>query len=169
MTAPQASSTMGDMKRKAACMVAVILALSAGFAWAQSLDDLDAILDFSVTIKTLSEAVERGEYDMEARFVALNGTLNSVFDADAETSTVIVEMVTGEWIGLEEVRSYHCLVRLMDPELFPLFPLNPPRVPEPEVFIKGSRLLVIAFPVAVVELGDGRLMWLLDGVYVRRL
>jgi hypothetical protein len=77
--------------------------------------------------------------------------------------------VIGEWIGLEDVKSYHCLVKFEGPEYLAAFPASAPRNPGPDVFVKSARMLVVALPVAVVELIDGRLLWLLDGVYLRRL
>lgn len=150
--------------------LALLLALTATLPLpARSVRDLQEIVDLTTTIKSLAEQIERGEYDAPERYVILNGSFAGVFETDEATSTVVVEMATGEWIGLEDVKSYHCLVRFEGPDYLRAFPASPPRDAGPEVFARSARMLVVAMPVAVVELGDGRLLWLLDGVYLRRL
>jgi hypothetical protein len=157
---------MTHSARTLALLFALIGALSLP---AQSVRDIENIMDLSTTIKSLAQRIEREEYEAPARFVILNGSLEGVFETDEAASTVVVEMVTGEWIGLEDVKSYHCLVRFEGQEYLAAFPAAPPRDPGPEVFARSARMLVVAKPVAVVELGDGRLLWLLDGVYLRRI
>jgi len=156
------------MKKRVAAALALALLLPLA-ASAQSLKDLEKVVDLQATIKSLSEKVEAGDYDAPPKFVILNGTLDSVFATDEESETVIIELATGEWIGLEDVKSYHCLVQLQGKEYLQAFPASPPRNPGPEVFVRSARLLVVAAPMGVVESVDGRLLWLLEGVYLRRL
>jgi hypothetical protein len=159
-----------DMKRNAAPVLALLVALVAPVGLsAQSLSSLEKVMDLTATIKTLAEQVAAGNYEAPAKFVILNGTFDSVFETDEATGTVVIELVSGEWIGLEDVRSYHCLIRFTGAEYLKTFPATPPRNPGPEIFAKSARLLVVAAPYGVVELADGRLLWLLDGVYHRRL
>jgi len=160
----------GGMKRHAAPALALVLALAApAVLSSQSLASLEKVVNLAATIKSLSEQVAKGDYEAPPKFVVLNGTLDSVFETDEKAATVVIELVTGEWIGLEDVKSYHCLIRFEGAEYLKSFPVTPPRNPGPEVFAKSARLLIVAFPVSVVELADGRLLWLLDGVYLRRL
>jgi hypothetical protein len=158
------------MKRHAAPVLALLVALVAplGLA-AQSLAGLEKVMDLTATIKSLALQVDAGSYEAPAKFVILNGTYDSVLEADESAGTVIIELVTGEWIGLEDVKSYHCLVQFTGPEYLKAFPVKVPANAGPDVFAKSARLLVVAAPLGVVELTDGRTVWLLEGVYYRRL
>lgn len=147
----------------------VILVFAALPGAAQTIEELEQVLDYTVTIKSLSEGVEQGIYELDAKFVVLDGTYSEFFDADPETGTVIVEVATGEWQGLETVESYHCLIRFIGPEYVELFPARVTRDTREDAIIKGARMLIVAYPLGVVELGDGRLIWLLDGIYYRIL
>lgn len=158
------------MKRHLAAALAVVMALGAtATVSSQDLQDLLSLVDLDVTIKSLAVGVDQGNYDAPPKFFLLNGSLDSVLEADEASSTVIIEMVTGEWVGLEDVKSYHCLIRFEGEDYFKAFPVTVPRDAGPEVFARSSRIMVVAYPFAVVELADGRLLWLLDGVYLRRL
>lgn len=157
------------MKRSLTGAAIFALLLSSVPLRALSLEDLNAVLDFTVTIKSLNKALEAGNYDAPRKFFALTGSYIDLLQADKESGTVIIELATGEWEGLEEVRSYRCLIRFQGPDYPTLFPARTPRRPDPALVLKHSRLLVIAFPVGVVELPGGRELWLLDGVYYRRL
>lgn len=160
----------GDMMRYAAPVLAILLAVFApAVLSSQSLKSLETVVELSTTIKSLAEQIQREEYEAPPKFVILNGSLEGVFETDEASATVVIEMVTGEWIGLEDVKSYHCLIRFEGVEYLAAFPASPPRNPGAEVYAKSARMLVVALPVAVVELADGRLLWLLDGVYLRRL
>ena len=158
------------MKTPAASALGLLLILVAPAALrAQSVKDLEKVVDLEATIKSLSQRADAGDYKALPKFVILNGSLDNVFDTDESAATVIVELATGEWIGLEDVKSYHCLVRFQGEKYLQAFPAIPPRNAGPEVFARSSRLLVVAAPMGVVELQDGRIVWLLDGVYLRRL
>jgi hypothetical protein len=157
------------MRRNATLMLVSVLVQLAAGVHAQTLSDLNAAVDLETTIRSLAEGVESGDYEAPPKYFVLNGTLDSVFETDEASSMVVIEMVTGEWIGLDEVRSYHCLIRFEGEQYVRAFPANVPRDAGPEIFARNSRLMVVAAPVAVVELTDGRLLWLLDGVYLRRI
>ena len=158
------------MNRSTPLMLILLVGILAAFPVAsQTIDGLQQVLDYTITIKSLSEAVERGDYEPPAKFVILDGTYSELFDADPETGTVYIEVATGEWIGLEDVKSYHCLIRLVGDEYVDLFPARVSRDTREDAIVKGARMLIVALPLGVVELGDGRLIWLLDGIYYRLL
>ncbi len=145
------------------------LALAAMPAASQTIGELEQILDYTVTIKSLSAGVDQGIYEAEQKFVVLDGTYSELFQADVETGEVYIEVATGEWIGLEDVESYHCLIRFTGAEYVELFPARAGRNTREDAILKGARMLIICLPLGVVELADGRLMWLLDGIYYRIL
>ncbi|MCX7023603.1 MAG: hypothetical protein NT080_03165 [Spirochaetes bacterium] len=92
--------------KRAFLTVACLVAL-AGAAPAQSASvSFDALVDFDTTIKEFSLAVETGTAPKADRFVLLVGTVGSVFKNPGGVSSYSVELITGEWIGTAEVRTY---------------------------------------------------------------
>jgi hypothetical protein len=135
--------------------------------------DFDAVTDFSVTIKTLNQLDETaaGAYGLFDRFLLLDGTVSNVLilDANEESFLVQVELIAGEWIGLEEVRSYSCWVVFAGPRFFPVFPRRVPRNAPPNIITTNDRVLVVARILQTVELENGESAWVLEGIRVRPL
>ena len=135
--------------------------------------DFDAVADFSVTIKTLSRLDESSAsaYGLMNRFLLLDGTVTNilVLDNNEESYLVQVELVSGEWIGLDEVRSYSCWVLFSGPRFTNVFPARVPRNPPPGVISSNDAILIVAKPLQTVEIAEGETAWVLEGIYARSL
>ncbi|MBN1836076.1 MAG: hypothetical protein JW820_09520 [Spirochaetales bacterium] len=142
-------------------------------AFAISRAELDKVIDFSVTVKTLErlDAATARDYRLDERFVVLDGTVGTIEVLDPEESRyqVVVELISGEWIGLEEVRSYRCLVLFSGPEFARVFPRRAPRDAGPQVIAANDRVLFVARLLEPVALDEGSSIWVLQGVYARAL
>jgi hypothetical protein len=105
------------------------------------------------------------------RFLLLDGTVTNilVLDSNEESYLVQVELVSGEWIGLDEVRSYSCWVLFSGPRFANVFPARVPRNPPPGVIASNDTILVVALPLQTVEIAEGETAWVLEGVHVRPL
>jgi hypothetical protein len=145
-------------------------------AWAAPLlaydrEDFDRVLDFAATVKTLDalSAAQARERGLATRLLLLDGTVTSLQFLDAEQASFALEMelVSGEWIGLEDVKIYRCRVRLKGPAFFRQFPRRAPKNPEPSQVVLNDRVLVVAKAVERVTNEAGQSLWLLDGLYVR--
>ena len=158
---------------KRALGVVVLLTILIPFAFSIDSGDFDAVADFSITIKTLNqldEATARA-YGLMDRFLVLDGTVTNVMvlDASAENYLVQLELVSGEWIGLEEVRSYSCYVLFSGPRFAEVFPARVPRNPPPGVVKANDPILIVAVPLQTVEISSGETAWVLEGIHVRSL
>ena len=135
--------------------------------------DFDAVADFSVTIKTLSKLDEAtaAAYGLMDRFLLLDGTVTDILvkDSNEESYLVQIELVSGEWIGLDEVRSYSCRVVFSGPRFAKVFPARVPRNPPPEAIKANDTILIVASLLQTVEIGEGETAWVLEGIYARRL
>ena len=96
---------------------------------ALSRGDFDRVVDFSVTLKTLAAAAEGRTPLPTGRMLLLSGTVSDVtiLNKDQATFKVRIELITGEWIGLEDVKAYACYVEFSGPEFFKVFPIRAPR------------------------------------------
>jgi len=159
------------MKRAIGAVLVLMIWVPAAF----SIDagDFDAVADFSVTIKTLNQLDEAtaAAYGLMDRFLLLDGTVTNiiVLDANEESYLAQVELVSGEWVGLDEVRSYSCWVLFSGPRFAGVFPARVPRNPPPGVIATNQTILIAAIPLQTVEIAEDETAWVLEGIYVRPL
>ncbi len=153
----------------AACVV--LLAGSALLLPALSRAELDRIFDFSVTLKSLSTAADGGSSLPEGKTILLNGTVSDVniLNKDPASFKVRIELITGEWIGLDDVKSYTCYVDFTGSDYFRLFPARPPRETNRELITLNSRVLVVGRVVGVTTTALGGKHALVDGAFIRSL
>ncbi len=80
---------------------------------------------------------------------------------------VDVDLVTGEWIGTEDVRSYHALLIVTGPESFDVFVRR--RAPDPgsPVITTGAKVAALVSVVEPVELTGGTAAWLAQCHHIR--
>ncbi len=156
------------MRRPALLCLVLLLAAATGIP-ALSRADFDRVVDFSVTLKTLA-AVAEGKAPMPGgRMLLLSGTVSdiNVLSKDDAGFRVRVELIAGEWIGLEDVRAYACYVDFSGAEFSRIFPARPPREPTPGVVALNSRVIVVGTPVDIVTSALGQKRVLLRGAYIR--
>ena len=145
------------------------LAAAGQTAAALSRADFERIVDFSVTLKDLAAASDGTARLPDGRFVVLNGTVSDVNVIDKEQASfrVRIELITGEWIGTEDVKSYSCYVDFSGPEFFKVFPVRPPRTPGEGTVVIDSRVIVVGRPVEVTKTPLGEKRVLVQGIFVR--
>jgi hypothetical protein len=133
--------------------------------------DFDRIADFSVTLKTLAGLSENQARALAGRLLLLDGTVAYVQFLDPEEASFAVELelVGGEWVGVEDVKIYRCRVRFSGPEFFPRFPRRAPRTPDPGQILLNDHLLVVARLAERTTAADGSPVWVLDGLHARPL
>jgi len=147
----------------------MILIASVPVAFGLTRADFERVLDFSITLKDLA-AVAEGQAGLPSgKLVILSGTVSdvNVIAKDEASFRVRIELITGEWIGTEDVRSYACYVDFSGPEYFKVFPARQPRTPTPGIVSIDSRVIVIGRPVEVTKtpLGESRVV--VEGMFVR--
>jgi hypothetical protein len=128
-------------------------------------------VDFSITLKDLA-AVAAGEKPLpQGRLLVLDGTVTSLSFLDKEEASfrVRAELMSGEWIGLEDVRAYTCVVTFSGSEWFTVFPARPPRNPPPGVVLPNSRVIIVARPLGVISQPGGPKVVSLEGLALRLL
>jgi len=159
------------MRRFVPLLVCLLLFAGAAFLPALSRADLDRLIDFSVTLKSLATAAEQGLPLPEGKTVLLSGTVSDVniLSKDEAGFKVRIELITGEWIGMDDVKAYTCYVEFTGPEYAKLFPARPPREANRQLVTLNSRVLVLGRVVGITTtpLGDKRV--LVDGAYIRSI
>ena len=133
--------------------------------------DFDRVVDFSITLKDLAAAADGAGRLPTARLCVLNGTVSDVdiISKDEATFRVRIELITGEWIGTEDVRSYSCYVEFSGPEFFKVFPVRPPRTLVPGTVVINSRVMVVGRPLDITKTPQGENRVRVEGMFVRTI
>ncbi|HTZ51841.1 MAG TPA: hypothetical protein VMF68_09290 [Spirochaetia bacterium] len=158
------------MRHTVPALVSVLL-LAASSLPGLSRADLDRVIDFSVTLKSLATAAEQGSALPQGKTVLLSGTVSDVaiLNKDEAGFKVRIELISGEWIGLDDVKAYTCYVEFSGPEYARLFPARPPREPNRQLVTPNSRVLVLGRVVGVTADPQGARRVLVDGAYIRSI
>ena len=133
--------------------------------------DFDRVADFSVTLKTLAAAAEGKAPLPTGKMILLSGTVSNVtiINKDEANFKVRIEVITGEWIGLEEVLSYSCYVEYTGAEFFKVFPARAPAKANPDIIAQNSRVLLAGRAVDILTTPLGEKRVLVEGVYIRTI
>jgi hypothetical protein len=159
------------MRRFVPVVACILLLAGSAFLHALSRADLERVIDFSVTLKSLSTAADNGAPIPTGKTVLLTGTVSDVTIVNKEQAgfKVRIELITGEWIGLDEVKSYYCYVEFSGAEYFRIFPARPPRTVSRDLVTLNSRVLVMGRVVEVTAAPLGARRVLVDGAYIRTI
>ena len=105
------------------------------------------------------------------KLLLLNGTVSSLnfVNPDKEDFLMQMELVSGEWIGLEDVRSYRCHIIFKGPEFHRIFPRRLPKKPSSYMISANDRILVAARALNQIQTETGEAIWRLEGFHVRRI
>ena len=157
------------MPRTAAVLDFTLLVSVSVLAPAVSRAEFERIVDFSITLKSLSVAAEGNASLSTARLAMLDGTVSEVtiLDKEQETFRARIELISGEWFGLDDVKSYACYVEFAGPEFFKVFPAKAPRNPGPNVIVQNTRVVVVARPLQVIKTPLGEKQVLAEGLLIR--
>ena len=145
----------------------VAMLLASPLASALSKSDFDQTVDFSVTLKNIANAASGGERLPSKAFI-FDATVSEITVLDPEQATfkVRVQLISGEWVGLEDVKSYSCYVTFSGPQYFSLFPAKPPR-DATDIVTLNAHLLVAARAGDVTTSPTGEKLMNLDGFGLR--
>jgi len=156
------------MRRTPVVTILFLLAATAVFGATRA--DFDRVVDFSVTLKTLAAAAD-GSQPLPGKMIILTGTVSSVtiLDKDQPTFRVRIELITGEWIGMDDVKAYSCFVDFTGPEFFKIFPARAPAKPGLDIVAQNSRVVVAGRAVSVTTTPLGEKRVVVEGATVRAI
>jgi hypothetical protein len=110
-------------------------------------EEFERVINFDDSIETLAEQVRTQAYDQidVERYFILDGSVAStqVFNPDPAAFQAVIELVSSEWIGLEEIRVHHVYVLVEDGAYASRLPERMPRDPGPGVIQTNQRLIVV--------------------------
>jgi hypothetical protein len=159
---------MRSLRRTAFALLAC--GLLGPLAHAQTRAAFERIVDFSVTLKTVSAAAAGGAVLPADRLLLLEGSISEVVVLDDRPASwkVRIELMAGEWVGVDEVRGYRCWIIFAGPAYAEVFPAEPPDESSPAYLPPHARVLVLARALAPVVTPLGEKVMTLEGLAVRQ-
>lgn len=110
-------------------------------------DDFDKVVDFSLSIKEISTLVKKPDFDVakHGKIVIFDGSVATVtiLDKNPESFVAELEIVGGEWQGLESVVLYRVYVYVQGPEFARRLPERPPTAPGESVISQNDHALIV--------------------------
>jgi hypothetical protein len=162
------------------CAVCFLMTFLASFLYAQagSRAEVPGIVDFSVTLKTVAQAVAGQATLPSGRLFVLDGRISEIVITKADqggTAKVKIRLLSGEWVGtsptdavrLEDVKSYSCYVTFTGQQYPELFNARPPLNVPPGIFVPSSRVIVVVRPIEIATAPDGQKLMSFEGVFIR--
>ncbi len=130
------------------------------------------IINFDVTLKTLSALISEGKADTidPQQLLILEGTVSAreVLNPDKENFSGILELSTGEWEGVENVAIYRCYVQLDGSEFAAMIPVRRSRKPNPLEISLNSRVLILGKYIGYSQDENGNKYPVIQGIKVRK-
>ena len=151
---------------------ALMFVLTSGAAFGVDLSDFGAVVDFDESLKSLSLSVREGRDPApDGRLLMLDGVVSAieVLDPEEESFSARIELVTGEWEGLERVVLYSAYVDIGGPEFFSRIPTRRNRSSSADAITANGGMLVIGRFDGVTTDSDGNLVPVVEGLYLRPL
>ena len=138
----------------------------------QTLDDFNTTVDFSITLSELDQVALSGDPDaLPSRFVIVDGAVASreVINSGADEFLGEIGLVGGEWMGVEKVVRFECVLQLIGPEFANAIPARRSRNPNPAEITLNSRILVVARALGLRAKDDGTFIPVLHAVAIRKI
>jgi hypothetical protein len=151
---------------------ALMFVLTSGAAFGVDLSDFGAVVDFDESLKSLSLSVREGRDPApDGRLLMLDGVVSAieVLDPEEESFSARIELVTGEWEGLERVVLYSAYVDIGGPEFFSRIPTRRNRSSSADAITANGGMLVIGRFDGVTTDSDGNPVPVVEGLYLRPL
>lgn len=134
----------------------------------------DGIVDFSITLESISEILTREGPDALPRdkLIVLTGAISSlqVLQSGEESPFLAeLELVGGEWVGMEAVKMYTCLVLLHGDDFQNRIPVRRSRREIVNEITLNSEVMVVGKVVGTRTLYTGEQVPVIEAFYVRTL
>ena len=148
-----------------------VLMLSAAAPGAQQHQLQAVTVDFSITLQEIHRILEdEGPAGLPTdRALVIDGVVAEivVIDPEPESFLVQIELVTGRWIGLEEIRIYRAYVFVQGPRFVERVSLRAAANDQYDVVTPNSRVIVLGNIVDVFVDEDGTSAPIIDGIDLR--
>ncbi len=140
---------------------------------AASVSDFQGVVNFAMTLRDLDILASGGNRDRvdTSRFIIIDGSVTSreVVSGEGEPFVGEIEVIQGEWVSLDNVQMYRCVVRFTGDEFSSLIPARRSRRRSETELQLHSRVLIVGKVAEFRTLADGSVIPVIEGKFVRIL
>jgi len=109
--------------------------------------DLNSVIDLNMSLKDISYSTPEklDSVISSEKYVIIEGTVSSITEIERSENNFILDIhvISGEWIGLERVEVYKCIVNISGLEWERRFPKRRPREITEELVLLNNQIMVI--------------------------
>jgi hypothetical protein len=136
--------------------------------------EFDGIVDFSITLDRLTGLLDRrGPQALpQDKIVVITGAISSLqIQNDGKEGEFLAELevMDGEWVDMSRVKMYSSIVQLRGEAFQARIPVRRSRNPIANEISVNSEVMIVAKVVGTRTLYDGRVVPLLDALYLRTI
>ena len=152
-------------------VIAILLLAVSVPVLADTIGDLEAVIDLEMTTARLANLTSAEAYDQIPidRFFILQGSVAStvIYDPNPDTFQAVIELVDGKWVELQSIDIYRVYLLVEGPEYADRIFDRLPRDPGPEVIQTNQDLLVVGYLYGYSDAEDGSVLPVVQAVMVR--
>ena len=142
------------------------------YSLAADYSELESMINMDISLKELSLSTpdELDSIINSDRYIIIEGSVASITEIERSDNKLIldIQIINGQWIGLEKVEVYKCIINLTGKEWENRFPKRVSREPADDVVLLNSHILVIGKAVDYVIV-DSKIVTVVEAEYIRKL
>jgi hypothetical protein len=136
-------------------------------------EDFDSVVDFNITLEEIDRYYEVNGVvpPFTDKLLVVEGAISTleVLSEEPESFLALVEIVSGEWLGMEDVKMYSCLVLLQGPEFAERIPKRRSRREVPNQINPNSHVLIVGRIIDVAPEWGEHPIAIMEGFYLRTI
>ncbi|TFG62972.1 MAG: hypothetical protein E4H36_06720 [Spirochaetales bacterium] len=134
--------------------------------------DFDSVVDFSVTMKNIQQVLKApgGLDNISSKLLVLSGSVASIqfLSAEGEDFVAAVELVSGEWIGVEDVRLFKAYLVVTGPQFAERLPVRRSREALENEIVLNSQILAVG-RIVDFDTSESEYIPIIECFYIREL
>jgi hypothetical protein len=134
--------------------------------------DLESVFNLNMSLKELSHSTPDllDSLILSEKYIIIDGTISSITEIERSDNNLILDIhiLNGEWVGLEKVEVYKCIVNVSGLEWGNRFPKRKPREITEELILTNNQIMVIG-KVSDYVLENSTIIAVVNAEYIRRI
>ena len=155
-------------------VVPLVLFLGAsGLLFGIDLRDFNNVVDFDLNVQQIASLVSQSKQSEinPSKILILNGAVASIeiVQPQEKDFLALIELVSGDWVGTNQVNLYRVYLVVSGPEFFKRVPARVPREPPANIIQVNDQILVVGTYLNSGTAPDGKEVAVIQGLRIRNL
>ncbi|MBI9096840.1 MAG: hypothetical protein JEY91_00110 [Spirochaetaceae bacterium] len=134
--------------------------------------ELDSIINVNISLKELSNSTpdKLDKIIVSEKYIILEGIISSIREIERSENNFIIDLhlLNGEWIGMDRIDVYKCIINVDGKEWENRFPKRAPREPTEELILLNNQVMVIG-KVTDYVMDNSILTAVVNAEYIRKI